>query len=156
RMAYPSEPSAGLHNLIEDDFIVCHDVEADSRAVPYLDTILRPAGIRAMLSHTLRYKGQPRLNITAMSKTTPHHWTNEESSWLRAAASQMLIGYERILLFEYVWRGKMEWETTFDALADGLFIFDGNGILRRVNEAGVLFERTSAEQMLGRKCCEVM
>jgi PAS domain S-box-containing protein len=155
RRAFAVSSTMGFLDLLESDRIICNDVEKDPRAAA-LGPMLRPASIRAIMGNILSYKGRPKLSIVAVSKTTPHQWTHQEISLLRAAADQMLIGYERIKLFEYVWRGKMEWETTFDALADGLLIFDRSGILRRVNEAGILFEGTTAEQMLGRKCCELL
>jgi PAS domain-containing protein len=37
-------------------------------------------------------------------------------------------------------RGKTEWETTFDAMSDGIFIFDREGELKRVNRAGAAME----------------
>ena len=33
-----------------------------------------------------------------------------------------------------------EWETTFDAMSDGIFIFDRMGELKRVNRAGAAME----------------
>ena len=38
-------------------------------------------------------------------------------------------------------RGKTEWETTFDAMSDGIFIFDRGGELKRVNRAGAAIRR---------------
>ncbi len=54
--------------------------------------------------------------------------------------------------FEQVSKGKREWETTFNAMADAVFIFDQNHKLRQVNNAGrVLGDRWS--RMLGRDDC---
>src|ERR1700741_2966516 len=56
-------------------------------------------------------------------------------------------------LFEMVARGKTEWETTFDAMSDGIFIFDRAGQLKRVNRAGAAMEAMHPRALLGRKCC---
>src|SRR5262249_12900300 len=53
-------------------------------------------------------------------------------------------------------KGKYEWEATFDALTDGVFIFDERGILQRVNQTGAAFENSSVRELIGRKCCSLM
>jgi PAS domain S-box-containing protein len=53
-------------------------------------------------------------------------------------------------------KGKSEWETTFDSMSDGIFIFDRAGHLKRVNTAGAAMEALSPRELLGRKCCDVL
>ena len=55
-------------------------------------------------------------------------------------AERLAIGIAQAELFEMVARGKTEWETTFDAMSDGIFIFDRAGELKRVNRAGAAME----------------
>jgi hypothetical protein len=38
-------------------------------------------------------------------------------------------------------------------ISDGIFIFDQNGILRRINEAAAAFEGSNIRDLIGRKCC---
>jgi PAS domain S-box-containing protein len=75
---------------------------------------------------------------------------------LQAAADQLLIAIERAELFEQVSRGKHEWEATFDALTDGIFIFDRSGKLSRVNQVGAALERQTVDKLIGRQCCSIM
>ena len=53
-------------------------------------------------------------------------------------------------------RAKKEWETTFNAMSDGIFIFDNSGQLIRVNRAGAAMEDTWPHLMLGRRCCDIL
>jgi PAS domain S-box-containing protein len=145
-----------LSTLVEDDVILCNDAETDARFAPYLDRFLRPAGTRAFMAVRLFYKGQPRLVITAIMKSGPRAWTNDEVEIIRAATAQVLIAIQRAELFEQVSHGKYEWESTFDALTDGIFIFDHRGALRRVNEAGAAFEGSSVRDLIGRPCCTLL
>src|SRR5215813_15098092 len=46
--------------------------------------------------------------------------------------------------------------TTFDAMSDGIFIFDRGGELKRVNRAGAAMEAVHPRLLLGRKCCEIL
>lgn len=141
---------------LQDDFIICNDVEKDEFVRPYLDTLLRPGGINAFISVNLQYNESPRISITAFSKSGPRQWNEQEKSILRAAANQMLIAVDRAELFEQVSHGRDQWESTFDALADGLLIFDQDGLLIRANEAAAALEGLSIQNMIGQKCCSLM
>ncbi len=48
-----------------------------------------------------------------------------------------------------------EWETTFAAQPDGIFLFDSSGRLKRVNGAGAQLESGDAEALVDRRCCEM-
>src|SRR5436305_362731 len=53
-------------------------------------------------------------------------------------------------------QAKMQWESTFDAMSDGIFIFDREGRLVRVNRAGAAMDKAPPESLLGRKCCDIL
>jgi PAS domain S-box-containing protein len=59
-------------------------------------------------------------------------------------------------LFEMVAKAKSEWETTFDAMSDGIFIFDRDGLLKRVNRSGAAMEAAKPQGLLGRRCCDIL
>src|SRR5262249_8780539 len=63
---------------------------------------------------------------------------------------------QRAELFEQVLHVKHQWESTFDALSDGILIFDRDGTLVRINEAGAAFEGSDVNALIGRRCCELM
>ncbi len=46
-------------------------------------------------------------------------------------------------------------DAAFDALPDGLYLFDADRRLSRINEAGTQLEFTEAGQLTGRRCCEM-
>ena len=59
-------------------------------------------------------------------------------------------------LFETVARGKREWEQTFDAISDGIFISNSDYLLIRANKA---FARTFGKHprdVIGKKCYEII
>jgi len=50
----------------------------------------------------------------------------------------------------------LEWETTFAAQPDGIFLFDAEGHLKRANAAGAALENGRADSSLaGKRCCEM-
>ncbi len=63
---------------------------------------------------------------------------------------------EKAELFEMVAKAKSEWETTFDSMSDGIFIFDPSGHLKRVNRAGAAMENSEPRNLLGWKCCDIL
>src|ERR1044072_82378 len=53
-------------------------------------------------------------------------------------------------------RAKRTWETTFDAMSDGIFIFSNERRLMRVNRAGAGVESAGPYELLGRRCCDIL
>lgn len=153
---YRTEDVERFSALAENDVIVCNDAEDDPRLDARLQQILRAAGTRSFLSARLLYKDGTRLVITAIMKSSPRRWTADEVEVVRAAADQVVIALERAELFELVSHGKVQWEATFDALSDGIFIFDQNGVLKRINEAAAAFEGSNIRELIGRQCCTLL
>lgn len=153
---YNSRDFAGLQAMSRDGVIVCNDAEGDPRFAPYFEAFLRPAGTSAFLTVQVLFKDEPCLAITAKMRGGPREWTGDEVEVMRAAGGQILIALERAELFEQVSRGKVQWEATFDALTDGIFIFDRRGLLRRANKAAAAFEGAETEALIGRRCCTLL
>jgi PAS domain S-box-containing protein len=140
----------------QEDVVLCDDVEDDPRFAGYIEQLFRPAGTRAFMAVRLKHAGKPRLAIGATMKSGPRYWTSEEAEVIRAAANQVFTALQRAELFEQISQGKYQWEATFDALTDGIFIFDSDGVLTRVNEAGAAYEGADVRQMIGRRCCSLL
>jgi PAS domain S-box-containing protein len=84
------------------------------------------------------------------------YWTEDELALVESVAAQLATGIAQAELFEMVERAKQEWETTFDAMSDGIFIFDCDGRLKRANEGGAQLEGSLPHELLGRKCCDIL
>jgi PAS domain S-box-containing protein len=153
---YRSEDSAEFSAFVENDVILCGNSEDDTRLDSRARELLRAEGTRSFMSVRLSYEGAPRLVITAMMKSGPRNWTDDEVEVIRAATAQVVIALERAKLFELVSHGKVQWEATFDALGDGIFIFDQDGVLQRINEAAAAFEGGDVRELIGRRCCTLL
>ncbi len=116
----------------------------------------RQVNLRSLIDYPLIVKGQFRGVICINQTDRVRHWTEDELALVEAVAERLAIGIAQAELFEMVARGKQEWETTFDAMSDGIFIFDSFGLLKRVNRAGAAMERSHPRVLLGRKCCEIL
>ena len=119
--------------------IRCDDTENDARLTPAAQAILRQVGTRSFVSIQVAFNGESHLTINVIMRSGPRKWLDEEIEVLSAAANHVRIALQRAELFDLVSQGKFEWEATFDALTDGIFIFDENGIvLTSEGAAGVV------------------
>lgn len=151
-----TEDFAKFISLVEDDLVLCNDVENDPRLAGDLLNLIRPTGTRSFMAAQIAYKGKARLVITAVMKTGPRCWSSEDIEVVRAVANQVSTALQRAELFKQVSHGKFEWEATFDALSDGILIFDREGKLKRANLAGAAFEGAEIRDLIGRQCCTLM
>jgi len=58
-------------------------------------------------------------------------------------------------LFAVIENAKREWETTFDAIEDGIAILTRDGVFKRVNAALAGMVGMDVRELPGRRCCEV-
>ncbi len=112
--------------------------------------------LRSQINYPLIVKGQFRGVLCIHQTDRIRRWTEDEVSLVEALAERLAIGIAQAELFEMVARGKTEWEATFDAMSDGIFIFDRAGELKRVNRAGAAMEAVHPRLLLGRQCCDIL
>lgn len=125
---------------------VCNRVREHARLV----------NVRSQIAYPLLVKGLFRGVLCIHQTDRQRCWTEDELSLVQSVAERLAIGMAQAELFEMVAKGKSEWETTFDAMSDGIFIFDRAGRLKRVNRAGAVLEASQPRNLLGRRCCDVL
>ena len=140
--------------LIIDDTLNFEDESFVLRE--YVRTYAEKLDIRSQINYPLIVKGQFRGVLSIHQTDRIRRWTEDEEMLVEAVAERLSIGIGQAELFEMVARGKTEWETTFDAMSDGIFIFDRAGELKRVNRAGAAMEAVHPRLLLGRKCCDIL
>lgn len=116
----------------------------------------RLLNVRSQVAYPLMIKGLFRGVLCIHQTDRLRNWTEDELSLVQSVAERLAIGMAQAELFEMVAKGKSEWETTFDAMSDGIFIFDRGGRLKRVNRAGAAMEASHPRGLLGRRCCDVL
>ncbi|HWS99389.1 MAG TPA: PAS domain S-box protein [Pyrinomonadaceae bacterium] len=112
--------------------------------------------LRSQILCPLIVNGRFRSALCIHQTDRVRRWTEDEVALVEAVAAQIATGIAQAELFEMTGRAKKEWETTFNAMSDGIFIFDNNGQLIRVNRAGAAMEDTWPHLMLGRRCCDIL
>jgi len=148
RLSHSREP------LIVDDAQNYQD--ASSKLADYVRQRAETFGIRSQINYPIFIKEQFRGSLCIYQTDCIRLWTEDEVVLVEALAERIAIGIAQAELFEMVARGKTEWETTFDAMSDGIFIFDRAGELKRVNRAGAAMEALHPRLLLGRQCCDIL
>lgn len=143
-----------LQPLVIDDALNHSEGPAELSAV--IRAYAQKVNLRSQIDYPVIVKGQFRGVICIHQTDRKRHWTDDEVALVEAVAIRLAIGISQAELFEMVARGKQEWETTFDSMTDGIFIFDRAGELKRVNRAGAAMEHSHPRALLGRSCCEVL
>ena len=113
-------------------------------------------GVCSQINYPIFIKGEFRGTLCIYQTDRIRLWSEDEVALVEALAERISVGIAQAELFEMVARGKTEWETTFDAMSDGIFIFDRNGELKRVNRAGAAMEAVHPRLLLGRQCCDIL
>ncbi|HUE81926.1 MAG TPA: PAS domain S-box protein [Pyrinomonadaceae bacterium] len=154
------EDPIGQYLLHSSNPIVIDDAlnyfEGDPEFSAYIRFHAKKVNLRSQIDYPLIVKGLFRGVLCIHQTDQVRQWTEDEVSLVEAVAARLAIGIAQAELFEMVARGKGEWETTFDAMSDGIFIFDRSGILKRVNRAGAAMEYVHPKALLGRKCCDIL
>src|SRR2546423_7544925 len=114
------------------------------------------ANVLSQIEYPLTVNGEFRGVISIHQIDAPRRWSEDEVLLVDAVAAQLATGIGQAELFEMVARAKKEWESTFDAMSDGIFIFDKDGQLVRVNRAGAAMDNAPPESLLGRQCCDIL
>jgi two-component system NtrC family sensor kinase len=119
-----------------------------------LDRKLFDEGIRSTISIPL-FKDR-MLGVFNLDSTEKDKYSGKDLHILLPAAKHISIALENALLFEEISREKREWEKTFDAITDMVWIEDGGRRVIRANRT--LLEKTglSSVDIPGKKCGEVL
>ncbi|MGB7925921.1 MAG: PAS domain S-box protein [Pyrinomonadaceae bacterium] len=112
--------------------------------------------LRSQIACPLNVNGRFRGALCIHQTDRVRRWKEDDVALVEAVAAQLATGIAQAELFEITRRAKKEWETTFDAMSDGIFIFDNAGQLIRVNRAGASMEDTWPHLLLGRHCCDIL
>ena len=140
--------------LVISDSLNHHEGPADFSAA--VREHARKVNLRSQIDYPLVVKGVFRGVLCIHQTDRLRRWTEDELSLVHSVAERLGIGMAQAELFEMVTRAKSEWETTFDAMSDGIFIFDRAGFLKRVNRSGAAMEASNPRSLLGRKCCDIL
>lgn len=94
--------------------------------------------------------------LFVVASTSPLVYDPADLAFLQQLANQLAICIQDRELFTEVTRAKVEWEATFKAVRDPILVVDREMRVFRFNQATAEFCSLSEEEILGKKCCEII
>ncbi len=93
--------------------------------------------------------------VLTLFHNQPRNFTEHEKSMLTGIGKQVGVALERANLLTEVTDARAEWEETFDAMTDGVSIHAPSGKIKRANNSLAQMFGTSAEKLVGIRCCQL-
>ncbi len=124
------------------------DVSADSRY------IVADKNIRSELCVPIK-TGDRIIGVLNVESVEPAAFTDDDLRFLSTLAGQLAVTIENARLFHQVARGEKEWENTFQAITDGIAIYDAEFRILRANPALADILETTPEACIGKHCYEI-
>lgn len=100
-----------------------------------------------------------RQKVIGVLAVGSHHtkaYAESELKFCQHLADQLAICIENSRLYEQVWRGKREWEDTFAAVIDPIYLIDLNFNVIRNNNRAISFNFAQAQGGRGKKCYQLL
>jgi len=119
-----------------------------------LDRKLLQEGIRSTVSIPLYHDRM--LGVFNFDSTEPEQYSEKDLDVLLMVAKHIAIALENALLFEEISKEKKEWERTFDAITDMVWIEDGKQQVVRANQTLLATTGFSKAEINGRHCGELL
>lgn len=95
------------------------------------------------------------LGVLVVSTAARHEFSEHERALLQAVGNSIGVALENARLFDDIARAKTQWESTFDAMTNGVSIHDRDYRIIRANKALATMLGTTTEELIGKKCYEV-
>ncbi len=119
-----------------------------------LDRKLLNEGIRSTISIPL-YRDK-MLGVFNLDSAAPSHYSGKSIEILLPVAKHISIALENAMLFEEISKEKKEWEKTFDAIADMVWIEDDKQTVFRANKTLLLKAGLSVVEIMGSSCRKIL
>jgi two-component system NtrC family sensor kinase len=119
-----------------------------------LDRKLLREGIRSTISIPLFHDRM--LGVFNFDSTKPSQYSEKDFEILLPVAKHIAVALENALLFEEISKEKKEWERTFDAITDMVWIEDGRQQVIRANHTLLMRTGYSKTEITGKHCAETL
>jgi two-component system NtrC family sensor kinase len=119
-----------------------------------LDRKLLGEGIRSTISIPLFHDRM--LGVFNFDSTEPSQYAEKDLEILLPVAKHIAVALENALLFEEISKEKKEWERTFDAITDMVWIEDGRQQVIRANHALVARTGFSKAEVTDKRCADLL
>jgi len=99
--------------------------------------------------------GQDALGVLTVNSAAADRFSIDDGRVLRTIGRQFGVAVANGQLYERVYRAKVQWERTFDAISDPIALFDGRSRTMRTNVALAALRGWAIRETRGRTCADV-
>lgn len=97
------------------------------------------------------------LGVLCLQAAEPRQgFSGDQFEALSVMAAQVGMSLDGTRLFTRVQQGKKEWEATFDAIGEAVFLISPGGRILRANQAAARAAGRRFTQLVGERCCEAV
>ena len=135
--------------VIEKGKMHFHMVPPDAVKDEYIENqIFRGNGIQSALLFPLHSKGMIT-GIVSIGSLGILSYDESDLTFLQQLADQFAVCLENVRLYNEVLNSKKEWEDTFRAVVDMIFVVDLEGDILKVNEQAIEYFRPHGNRLVG-------
>jgi len=127
----------------------------DLSLISYIPDFVRERGFTCGAFFPIHLWGR-KAGFVSLLYREPRTYTEEDKNLLEAISKQISVAIEKALLYREVVQAQEEWESTFNAITDGIFIVDEDFTILRANEALAKRVNLSPQEIVGKKCYELI
>lgn len=154
RLAVPMSSCEAVRKAIRGGLPVAVEDALTDERVP--TEVMRALGIRSTLIAPLFSRGSP-VGIIAFHQTETRRVFSEEDKQLALQLGyQVATAIENARLFARVDRARQEWELTFNAISDAIFIVDGEATIMQANEPAAKLAGKPLPELVGQRYYRVI
>jgi two-component system NtrC family sensor kinase len=121
---------------------------------PAADTTRSGSPVRSTVSVPV-VAGQDVLGVLTVNSTIANRFSVDDGRVLRTIGRQLGVAVANGQLYERVYRAKVQWERTFDAISDPIALFDSRSRTMRTNAALAKLRGWAIRETRGRSCADV-
>jgi PAS domain S-box-containing protein len=143
--------SVGGYAMRESEVVVLRSAEAS----PVFKEALEAEGLHHLVLVPVEGKNsQIGMLVIGMPRFRVH--TENEKNFLKAAAKQLGLAAENRNLLDQIVRSRNEWASTFNSIADYVFVHDGDFRILRANQALLNRLGLDSRRISGQECEKVL
>lgn len=119
-------------------------------------TLCGDVRVASAMAAPLRAHGVTTGAVVVADKAGGGPFSDQDARLLATVATHAAVGLANARFFELVRRGKEQWETTFDALDEGIALVDGEARVQRANAAFARITGRPIPGVIGGHLCRLL
>lgn len=146
--------SAMMKDLAIDTGKGLPDNESDMRRWRAVARLLQREGLQKPVIFPIDRAGAT-MGMLVVADKNKADYDEDDMRLLKASALHVGVALQNADLFRWVNKARRTWETTFDAMGDGVYVLDMEQKIVMANQAMADLLGVNVEELIGRKCYEV-